>query len=67
MIENHEHTQRFRLYCYMIPLKFGELTFEHIAYDAISGYLLYNRKATTPKEAIEEMFKTTYENLYSIQ
>lgn len=51
----------------MIPLKFGELTFEHIAYDAISGYLLYNRKATTPKEAIEEMFKTTYENLYSIQ
>jgi hypothetical protein len=65
-IEDYGQTQRFRLYQYMIPLKFGAITFKHFTYPAISSYLLYNRKATSSKDAIEQMFKSTYSNLSEI-
>lgn len=65
-IEDYGQTQRFRLYQYMIPLKFGLKTFEHFAYVAISSYLLYNRAAGSTKEDIEIMFKSTYTDLSEI-
>lgn len=61
-IENYRQTQRFKLYCYMIPLKFGSLTFEHHAYDEISCYLLCNRHTHFSKTVIEQMFQNTYTN-----
>ncbi len=65
-IEYYSQTQRYRLYRYMIPLKFGHVTFEHIAYDTISCYLLYNKNAPEPRTEIEQMFKNTYGDLYDI-
>ena len=61
--EQRDHTQRFRLYSYMIPLKFGPGTFEHYAYDQISCYLLYNKISNSPKTAIENMFINCYRTL----
>lgn len=65
-IEDYGQTQRFRLYQYMIPLKFGTVTFEHFAYPAVSSYLLYNRSATSSRTDIENMFRTTYINLSDV-
>jgi hypothetical protein len=65
-IEDYGRTQRFRLYQYMIPLKFGTITFDHFAYEAISSYLLYNRNASSTREDIEQMFKGTYTDLSEI-
>lgn len=62
-IEDYRRTQRYNLYCYMIPQKFGFLTFEHFAYDEISCYLLRNRNANALKEEIERMLQQTYTNL----
>lgn len=44
----------------MIRLKFGTETFEHIAYDQVSSYLLLNKGAETQREDIETMFRRTY-------
>jgi hypothetical protein len=63
MIEGLDHTQRFRLYSYLIPLKFGDITFEHVAYDNISCYLLHNRNSEFSKESIEQMFKFNYNSI----
>ena len=65
-IEDYGQTQRFRLYEYMIPLKFGPITFEHYIYPAVSSYLLYNRASVASKEEIETMLRTTYPNLAEI-
>lgn len=62
-VEDLGKTQRYRLYSYMIPLKFGHRTFKHIAYDAISCYLLYNKRSAASLDEIEDMFKRTYTNL----
>jgi hypothetical protein len=59
-------TQRFRLYCYMIPLKFGEETFTHFAYDKISSYLLLNRNSQQSKEDVEQMLMATYPSLSAV-
>jgi hypothetical protein len=64
--EQIQYTQRYRLYCYMIPIKFGLETFVHYAYDNISAYLLYNRKSASSKAAIEDMFIATYQTLDAI-
>lgn len=65
-IEPAGTTQRFRLYCYMIPLKFGTVTFAHFAYDSVSSYLLLNRKSEYSKETIEKAFIETYETLSAL-
>lgn len=65
-IEDFGQTQRFRLYQYMIPLKFGSVTFEHHVYPAVSSYLLYNRSAIASKNEIEIMLRSTYTNLSEI-
>lgn len=56
-------TQRYRLYCYMIPRQFGQQTFAHFAYDKISSYLLYNRQSAIPRTAVEQVLIATYPNL----
>lgn len=65
-IEDYAQTQRFRLYQYMIPIKFGVLTFGHFAYDVVSSYLLYNKKTSIPKSYIEETLKDTYQTLAEV-
>ncbi|GGH82197.1 hypothetical protein HNQ91_005744 [Filimonas zeae] len=65
-IEDAPDTQRFRMYKYMIPIKFGFRTFNHIAYDIISSYLLHNRNSESNQSDIENMFKNSYTNLYSL-
>lgn len=65
-IEDYGQTQRFRLYQYMIPLKFGSITFEHYVYPAVSSYLLYNRSAIASKTEVETMLKKTYTNLSDV-
>jgi hypothetical protein len=65
-IEDYGQTQRFRLYQYMIPLKFGTKTFIHYAYPAVSSYLLYNRSSEWSKDEIESMFRATYTDLSEI-
>lgn len=66
IIEDFQQNQRYKLYCYMIPIKFGEKTFWHYAYDQISSYILHNKSANISKSEIENMFKNTYQNLYGI-
>lgn len=63
LIENIECTQRYKLYAYMIPVKFGEITFQHIAFEKASCYILHNRKSILAIAEIEEMFKATYPSL----
>lgn len=53
-------TQRYRLYCEMVPKKFGQQTFSHHTNDDISSYLLYNRQSKFSLNEIEDMFKETY-------
>lgn len=65
-IEDYGQTQRFRLYQYMIPLKFGFVTFDHFIYPTISSYLLHNKAAKASKREIEKMFISTYSNLSEI-
>ena len=43
-VENYSNNQRFKIYKYLISTKFGIQTFEHFEYQAISGYLLVNKK-----------------------
>lgn len=56
-------TQRYRLYCYMIPRKFGGETFAHYAYDTISSYLLHNHASPNSRETIEQTLISTYPTL----
>lgn len=65
-MEDYRLTQRYKIYCYMIPLKFGYITFNHIAYDIISSYLLHNKNSSSSRGEIELIFKETYQNLYEI-
>ncbi len=65
-IEPAGTTQRFRLYCYMIPLKFGTVTFAHFAYDNVSSYLLLNRMSEHSKASIEKVFIEAYETLSAL-
>jgi hypothetical protein len=65
-IEDYGQTQRFRLYEYMIPLKFGTNTFDHFAYAEIRIYLLYNRASGSTKAEIINMFSDTYTDLSEI-
>ena len=53
-------TQRYRLYCGMVPHKFGDKTFSHHRNDVISSYLLHNRNSEFSLNEILEMFKKTY-------
>ena len=53
-------TQRYRLYCEMIPKKFGQQTFSHHINDDISSYLLYNRQSNFSLNEIQDMFRATY-------
>ncbi len=53
MIEDYRRTQRYALYCYMIPLKFGTVTFNHYAYDEISSYILHNKNSAKTKKEVE--------------
>ncbi len=59
-LENLYCTQRYRLYCHIIPIKFGQQTFSHYNNDEISSYLLYNNRSVHSINEIQEMFKITY-------
>lgn len=59
-IEPLHCTQRYRLYCEMVPKKFGQKTFSHHTNDDISSYLLYNRSSTFSLTEIQNMLKETY-------
>lgn len=68
-VESFINNQRFRIYRQLIPLKFGEKTFAHFAYEQISGYLLINRRCYDIKEKEKELMRmlaTTYNNLPDI-
>ena len=65
-VESFINNQRFRIYSQLIPLKFGEKTFAHFAYEQISGYLLINRRCDDIKGKEKElirMLSATYNNL----
>lgn len=68
-VEGHENTQRYRIYKELVKEKIGSLTFEHVDYQALSGYLLLNRSAMNLKAkeaAILTMFAETYNNLLDV-
>lgn len=68
-VEPLSKNQRFNTYTYFISQKIGAETFEHIAYTAISGYMLLNRKAENLEEketAIKQVFTSTYPKLLEI-
>ena len=68
-VESYDNNQRFRVYKGIIARKIGTLTFEHIEYPEISGYLLVNRTSGDTNEtenAIKRMFSLTYDSLPDI-
>ncbi len=69
-VEGNKNNQRFRIYKKVVGYKFGTITFEHIEYPEISGYLLINRNSgvdVVAKEiAVRRMFTETYNNLPNI-
>lgn len=68
-VESYAHTQRFRVYSNIVALKFGKVTFEHIEYPEVSGYILINRQSgniIAKEAAIKSMFVATYNNLPDI-
>ncbi|MCW3109641.1 MAG: hypothetical protein JWQ09_4147 [Segetibacter sp.] len=68
-VEPVQNNQRFRTYKYLIASKFGTHTFAHFAYDAISSYLLVNRKnidVEIKERELVRMFSETYLNLPDI-
>ncbi|TDE16185.1 hypothetical protein [Dyadobacter psychrotolerans] len=68
-IEPFSNNQRFRIYAEIIAKKFGAVTFEHVTYPEVSGYLLINRKSgdlPLKESAIKRMFALTYNNLPDI-
>lgn len=69
-VESFINNQRFRIYRQLIPLKFGEKTFAHFAYEQISGYLLINRRCDDIKGKEKELIRmlaATYNNLPDIR
>lgn len=67
--EPYHKTQRYRVYTQLVKAKIGQATFEHIRYDAISGYLLINRNDGdfVNREAfIQPMVAQTYDDLLNM-
>ncbi len=65
-IEDYRLTQRYKLYCYFMPLKFGDVTFQHKKYDTISSYMLFNKSSRFPLEDVELILRNTYPGLLNI-
>lgn len=68
-VEGIANNQRFRTYVYFAAKKFGQQTFAHFEYPAISGYLLVNRsceKTVAREREIIKMFSGTYYHLPDI-
>lgn len=68
-VENYQNNQRFRLYRYIVALKFGTTTFSHYQYEHVSSYLLVNKKNNSSKakeRALVDMFCRTYTDLQDI-
>jgi len=66
-VESYINNQRFRIYSRVVAGKIGTVTFEHIEYPGISGYLLVNRNSgtevATKELAIKQMFSRNYDSL----
>jgi hypothetical protein len=63
-VEHIEENQRFLCYRYIVQKKFGDQTFVHYEYPAISGYLLLNRACDDIEEKEQRiglMFSETYQ------
>lgn len=68
-VENYNNNQRFRLYKYVVALKFGTRTFAHYEYEKISAYLLVNKRVNNilqKEKELVRMFAATYETLPDI-
>ena len=65
-LEGYSLTQRFRLYAYLMPLRFGPETFEHISYPNISCYMLYHKNAPKQRLEIEDILAETYDGLLNV-
>ena len=68
-LEPYQKTQRYRIYTQLIIAKIGQQTFEHIAYEEVSGYLLINRKIkhiNDTESLIKKIVHQTYEDLLDI-
>ncbi len=69
-IESYKRNQRFRIYRELLVRHIGDSTFEHIAYDEISCYLLLNKQnddLAEKRNEIEESFRNTYDELLNVQ
>lgn len=67
--EPYHNTQRYRIYTQLILSKVGQETFEHIAYEEVSGYLLINRKVGSIRNSeslIRNIVYQTYEDLVDV-
>ncbi len=65
-MEGYDNNQRFIVYSGIAAQKIGGLTFTHLKYEKISGYLLINNcheDINSKAEAIKDMFKRTYNNI----
>lgn len=69
-VEGYRKTQRFNVYSYVVKEKIGSETFEHIEYEAISGYLLINKSGNPNLSEYEQsviaMFSTTYISILDV-
>lgn len=67
--EGYYNNQRYKIYKRLIPMKIGRATFEHVAYDRISSYLLINRNSVDilqKEKELKEMFIDTYTDLFEL-
>lgn len=65
-LEGYQSNQRFKLYAYLFPLRFGSATFEHISYPAISCYMLYHKHSLNSRDVIEGILAETYDGLLNV-
>lgn len=68
-VEFYTKNQRFEIYRYISPLKFGMITFAHFEYEAISSYILVNRSCPdidAKEREIVNMLSDTYNTLLDV-
>lgn len=68
-VENYIRNQRYRLYTYHVPQMIGLKSFEHIAYENASSYVLLNRNNNDLKlleVQIKKMIVETYPDILNV-
>lgn len=68
-VEGYRLTQRYRIYRWLVTVLLGHETFQHYEFDAISAYLLVNRRhadVDAMKERYMRMFSETYGGVHDV-